>query len=156
MRLPVRRTFHRVAMRPARITLLHVIKDDPFAPQLDLGFEEPRASRRIWPVRELVGQVRRTGRARSTATSGSRANLELPAPRLRAMSTSRSRMPTRNFQWSSSVGKRMLLRFRPEDGLHVLVRGKVSVYEQRGQMQLVAETMEPVGARLAATGPSNN
>ena len=40
----------------------------------------------------------------------------------------------------------MLLRFRPEDGLHVLVRGRVSVYEQRGQMQFVAETMEPVGA----------
>ena len=40
----------------------------------------------------------------------------------------------------------MLLRFRPEDGLHVLVRGRVSVYEQRGQLQLVAETMEPVGA----------
>ena len=40
----------------------------------------------------------------------------------------------------------VLLRFRPEDGLHVRVRGKVSVYEQRGQLQLVAETMEPVGA----------
>ena len=39
-----------------------------------------------------------------------------------------------------------LLRFRPEDGLHVLARGRVSIYEQRGQMQLVAETMEPVGA----------
>ncbi len=40
----------------------------------------------------------------------------------------------------------MLLRFRPEDGLQVRVRGKASVYEQRGQLQLVAETMEPVGA----------
>ena len=40
----------------------------------------------------------------------------------------------------------MLLRFRPEDGLQVLVRGRVSVYAQRGQLQLVAETMEPVGA----------
>ncbi len=40
----------------------------------------------------------------------------------------------------------VLLRFRPEDGLLVRVRGKVSVYEQRGQLQLVAETMEPVGA----------
>jgi exodeoxyribonuclease VII large subunit len=40
----------------------------------------------------------------------------------------------------------MLLRFRPEDGLHVLVRGRVSVYEQRGQLQLIAETMQPVGA----------
>lgn len=39
-----------------------------------------------------------------------------------------------------------LLRFRPEEGLHVLVRGKATVYEQRGQLQLVGETMEPVGA----------
>ncbi len=30
----------------------------------------------------------------------------------------------------------MLLRFRPEDGLHVLVRGRVSVYAQRGSFSL--------------------
>jgi exodeoxyribonuclease VII large subunit len=39
-----------------------------------------------------------------------------------------------------------LLRFRLEDGLQVLLRGRVSVYEQRGQMQLIAEYVEPVGA----------
>jgi exodeoxyribonuclease VII large subunit len=39
-----------------------------------------------------------------------------------------------------------LLRFRPADGLAVLVRGRVSVYESRGQLQLIAETMEPRGA----------
>ena len=39
-----------------------------------------------------------------------------------------------------------MLRFKPEDGLEVLLRGKVSVYEQRGQMQLIAEHLEPVGA----------
>jgi exodeoxyribonuclease VII large subunit len=39
-----------------------------------------------------------------------------------------------------------LMRFRAEDGLHVLARGRVSIYDQRGQMQLVAEMMEPVGA----------
>jgi exodeoxyribonuclease VII large subunit len=39
-----------------------------------------------------------------------------------------------------------LLRFRPADGLSVLVRGRVSVYESRGQLQLIAETMEPRGA----------
>ena len=39
-----------------------------------------------------------------------------------------------------------LLRFRLEDGLHVLLRGRVSVYEQRGQMQLIGEYVEPVGA----------
>jgi exodeoxyribonuclease VII large subunit len=38
-----------------------------------------------------------------------------------------------------------LLRFRPQDGLAVLVRGSISVYESRGQLQLIAETMEPRG-----------
>jgi exodeoxyribonuclease VII large subunit len=38
-----------------------------------------------------------------------------------------------------------LLRFRPQDGLAVLVRGSISVYESRGQLQLVAETVEPRG-----------
>src|SRR6202011_5126313 len=40
----------------------------------------------------------------------------------------------------------ILLRFRPADGLAVLVRGRISVYESRGQLQLIAETLEPRGA----------
>jgi len=39
-----------------------------------------------------------------------------------------------------------LLRFQPQDGLAVLVRGRVSIYESRGQLQLIAETLEPRGA----------
>ncbi len=39
-----------------------------------------------------------------------------------------------------------LLRFRPEDGLAVLVRGRASVYESRGQLQIIAESLEPRGA----------
>jgi exodeoxyribonuclease VII large subunit len=39
-----------------------------------------------------------------------------------------------------------LLRFKPQDGLAVLVRGRISIYESRGQLQLIAETMEPRGA----------
>jgi exodeoxyribonuclease VII large subunit len=42
--------------------------------------------------------------------------------------------------------KAPMLRFTPEDGMEILLRGKLSVYEQRGQMQLIAETLEPVGA----------
>jgi len=38
-----------------------------------------------------------------------------------------------------------LLRIQPQDGLAVLVRGRVSVYELRGQLQLIAETLEPRG-----------
>ncbi len=39
-----------------------------------------------------------------------------------------------------------LLRFRLQDGLAVLARGRVSVYESRGQLQMIAETLEPRGA----------
>lgn len=38
------------------------------------------------------------------------------------------------------------IRFRPEDGLQVRVRGRLSVYEPKGEYQLIAETIEPVGA----------
>ena len=56
------------------------------------------------------------------------------------------------------------MRFKPTDGMQVLVRGKVSLYEARGEFQLIAEHMEPAGegalqrefeqlkARLAAEG----
>ena len=39
----------------------------------------------------------------------------------------------------------LYLKFRPEDGLEVLARGKLSVYEPRGDYQLLVEYMEPVG-----------
>jgi len=38
-----------------------------------------------------------------------------------------------------------LLRFEPENGLEVRVRGRLSVYEMRGEYELLVETMEPVG-----------
>ena len=39
-----------------------------------------------------------------------------------------------------------LLRFRPADGLQALVRGRVTVYEDRGELQISAEFIEPKGA----------
>jgi exodeoxyribonuclease VII large subunit len=41
--------------------------------------------------------------------------------------------------------KAATLRFRPVDGMQVLVRAKVGLYEPRGEFQLVAESMEPAG-----------
>jgi len=38
-----------------------------------------------------------------------------------------------------------LLRFAPRDGMQVLVRGRLTVYEARGEMQLVVEHMEEAG-----------
>ena len=56
------------------------------------------------------------------------------------------------------------LRFKPTDGMHVLARGRVSLYEARGEFQLLVEHLEEAGegalrrefeqlkARLAAEG----
>ncbi|MFY8018780.1 MAG: exodeoxyribonuclease VII large subunit, partial [Inhella sp.] len=38
------------------------------------------------------------------------------------------------------------LRFAPQDGQRVRVRGRVALYEPRGELQFVAESMEPAGA----------
>ena len=37
------------------------------------------------------------------------------------------------------------LKFKVEDGLHVIARGKISVYEPKGEYQFVCEHMEPRG-----------
>jgi exodeoxyribonuclease VII large subunit len=118
--------------------------------QLDFTFEAPKAipktaSRRIWTVAELVGDVRESVE-RDYAdlwVEGEISNLR-SAPSGHVYFTLKdgdSQLPAVLFRRQAT-----LIRFRPEDGLHVLVRGKVSVYEQRGQLQLIAEFMEPVGA----------
>ncbi|MBE6753283.1 MAG: exodeoxyribonuclease VII large subunit [Ruminococcaceae bacterium] len=44
------------------------------------------------------------------------------------------------FKW-----QRQTLRFVPEDGMQVVVRGKVTLYEQTGQYQIVVSSMQPSG-----------
>ena len=41
--------------------------------------------------------------------------------------------------------KRQRLRFQPANGQQVLIRARVSLYEARGEFQLIAEHMEPAG-----------
>ena len=42
--------------------------------------------------------------------------------------------------------KARLLRFRPADGMQVVMRGRVTIYEDRGELQIAAEYIEPKGA----------
>ena len=38
------------------------------------------------------------------------------------------------------------IRFKPQDGLHVRARGRLTVYEARGEYELIVETLDPAGA----------
>ena len=121
-------------------------RQEPLGAQLDFSFDEPKATaRRIWPVSELVSEMRSLVERKygDVWVEGEISNFR-PAPSGHIYFTLKdadAQLPVVLFRRQA-----VLLRFRPEDGLHVLVRGQVSVYEQRGQVQLVAETMEPVGA----------
>ncbi len=101
--------------------------------------------RRIWTVGALVNEVR--GHIEYTYADcwveGEITNLRnAPSGHIYfTLKDDQSQLPVVLFRRQAT-----LLRFRPEAGLHVLVRGRVTIYEERGQLQLVAETMEPVGA----------
>jgi exodeoxyribonuclease VII large subunit len=127
------------------ITLVEVLRQDTSTRQLDLTFEEPQNTRRIWPVRELVEHVCEQVEQEYSDiwVEGEISNCR-PAPSGHLYFTLKdadAQLPVVLFRRQA-----LLLRFKPEDGLHVLVRGRVSVYAQRGQLQLVGETIEPVGA----------
>lgn len=43
-------------------------------------------------------------------------------------------------------GANARVKFRPEEGMEVLARGRIDVYPERGSMQLVIDELRPVGA----------
>jgi exodeoxyribonuclease VII large subunit len=101
--------------------------------------------RRIWTVRALVTDIRQHVETTFTDlwVEGEISNCR-PAPSGHIYFTLKdgeAQLPVVLFRRQAQ-----LLRFRPADGLAVLVRGRISIYESRGQLQLIAETMEPRGA----------
>lgn len=112
---------------------------------MDFSFEAPKSLRRVWPVRELVAHVCEQVEQEygDIWVEGEISNCR-PAPSGHLYFT----LKDADAQLGVVLFRRqaLLLRFKPADGLHVLVRGRVSVYAQRGQLQLVGETIEPVGA----------
>ncbi len=117
---------------------------EPITQQLGFTFEAQQSARRVWPVRDLVAEIREMVEQQypDVWVEGEISNFRAaPSGHLYfTLKDADAQLPAVLFRRQA-----LLLRFRPADGLRVLVRGKVSIYEQRGQMQLVAESMEPVG-----------
>jgi exodeoxyribonuclease VII large subunit len=123
-------------------------------------FDEPRIApepaapiepARVWTVTDLVSQVRSLVEKsyRQVAVEGEISNWR-PASSGHCYFT----LKDREAQLSVVMFRReaALLSFKPRDGDAVRLHGQLSVYESRGQMQLIAESMHQVGlgALLAA------
>jgi exodeoxyribonuclease VII large subunit len=110
-----------------------------------MGFSFRPPDRRVWKVRDLVASVRsHIEREYADAwVEGEISNFRAPDSGHLYFTLKDGNAQIRVVMFRSSA---RLLRFRPADGLHVIVRGRVTVYEDRGELQISAEHIEPKGA----------
>jgi len=110
-----------------------------------LGFSFRPPERRVWTVRDLVASVR-THIEREYGDAW----VEGEISNLRAQNSGHIYFTLKDENSQISVvmfrSSARLLRFRPADGMQVVVRGRVTIYEDRGQLQVIAEYLEPKGA----------
>ena len=110
-----------------------------------LGFSFKPPERRVWRVRDLVGAVR-THIEREYGDTW----VEGEISNFRAHDSGHLYFTLKDESSQLSAvmfrSQARLLRFRPENGMQVVVRGRVTIYEDRGQLQISAEYLEPKGA----------
>jgi exodeoxyribonuclease VII large subunit len=140
---PTETVLPQVPIAPAPIAMVHV----PIAatPRADPAPTLPGSAHKPWSVRALVAGIRQQVELSYADlwVEGEISNCR-PAPSGHIYFTLRdgeAQLPVVLFRRQAQ-----LLRFRPQDGMAVLARGKVSIYESRGQLQLIADTLEPRGA----------
>src|SRR5574337_377579 len=112
-------------------------------PQLGFAFQAP--SRKLWTVRELAAALRTTLEREYTDVwvEGEVSNFR-PAESGHLYFTLKDAEAQLRVVMFRSQAR--LLRFQPENGMAVVARGRLTVYEARGEMQLSAEYLEPKGA----------
>jgi exodeoxyribonuclease VII large subunit len=113
--------------------------------QDQLGFSFRPPERRVWRVRDLVSAVRARLEQEYSDTwvEGEISNFRAPGSGHLYFT-----LKDQNSQISVVMfrSKAALLRFRPENGMQIVARGRVTIYEDRGELQIAAEYLEPKGA----------
>jgi exodeoxyribonuclease VII large subunit len=110
-----------------------------------LGFSFKPPERRVWTVRDLVAAVR-TNLEREygdTWVEGEISNFRAHDSGHLYFTLKDQNSQIRAVMFRSQA---RLLRFRPENGMQVVLRGRVTIYEDRGELQISAEYLEPKGA----------
>src|SRR5579872_1434578 len=113
--------------------------------QLGFSFTSEPPARRIWRVADLASAVR-------TAIERSYADVwvEGEISNFRAAESGHLYFALKDGDALLRVVmfrmQARFLRFRPAHGMQILARGRITIYEQRGELQLSAEYLEPLGA----------
>ena len=99
---------------------------------------------RIWTVTELTRQIRSLleGEFSEVLVDGEISNLRIPGSGHLYFTLKDEQCQLRGVMFRSQARG---LKFEVADGLRVTARGRVTVYEPRGEYQLVVETLEPQG-----------
>ncbi len=110
--------------------------------QLDFTFHP---TRRIFMVRELVSAIRTQVEREYTDVwvEGEISNYRPAESGHLYFTLKDDASQLRVVMWRTQA---RLMRFKPENGMQVVARGRVTVYDQRGELQLSAEYLEPKGA----------
>jgi len=110
-----------------------------------LGFSFKPPERRVWRVGDLVSAVRThiEREYNDTWVEGEISNFRAhdSGHLYFTLKDSNSQLSAVMFR-----SQARLLRFHPENGMEVVVRGRITIYEDRGQLQISAEYLEPKGA----------
>jgi len=111
--------------------------------QLGLMFQA--ASRKVYPVGELIAAVRTQVERTFTDiyVEGEISNYRPAESGHLYFTLKDASAQLRVVMWRTQA---RLLRFRPENGLQIIARGRVTIYDERGDLQLQAEYLEPKGA----------
>src|SRR5258708_22844082 len=112
--------------------------------QLGFTFDQVQ-QRRIWRVADLVSAVRTTVERSYTDiwVEGEVSNFR-PADSGHLYFTLKDGDAQLRVVMFRSQAR--LLRFRPDNGMQIIARGRVTIYDVRGELQLSAEFLEPMGA----------
>ena len=115
----------------------------PGTEQLGLAFLAPQ--RKIYPVAELVAAVRTQVERGFTDVyvEGEISNYRPAGSGHLYFTLKDGSAQLRIVMWRTQA---RLLRFKPDNGLQVIARGRVTVYDERGDLQFQAEHLEPKGA----------
>jgi len=120
--------------------------DMPFEepPDPEAARELPKPRRRILSVSELTSEIRGVleGQLGEMLVEGEISNCRVWNTGHMYFTLKDEGAQIRSVMFRGTL---RYLRFKPEDGLHVIARGRLSVYEPKGEYQLVCEHMEPHG-----------